>query len=238
MQWFKERWETVYESLTLRRVVALPIFIAVVNGVASLVEFLARREGHTLLGVPPLAWAVIAGLLLLLCWVIESGTKQRQSLLPKISVSFNPAAEGMVQTRTEVYDGPKKVRDDRAVYIRITINALSRTTVKGCVAFLTKVEKRAKPASLFADVPISGALALTQTPFDVYPRVPATVDFLKCGQFDNRLGFSVPTPFRLENILDNHATYRFTIEVNGEGVSETRCVEVDWTGTWDGIVAR
>jgi hypothetical protein len=61
---------------------------------------------------------------------------------------------------------------------------------------------------------------------------------VKCGQFDNKLGFTVPTPFTLERALDDNATYRFTIEVNGDGISETIQVEVDWTGKWDSIVAR
>jgi hypothetical protein len=68
--------------------------------------------------------------------------------------------------------------------------------------------------------------------------VPATVDFLKCGQFDNKLVFTVPTPFRLEGVLDDKATYGFTLEVIGNGVSATKRVEVDWNGHWNGIVAR
>jgi hypothetical protein len=41
------------------------------------------------------------------------------------------------------------------------------------------------------DIPLRGALSLTQIPVDVYPRVPATVDFLKVGEFDKKLGGTV-----------------------------------------------
>jgi hypothetical protein len=52
------------------------------------------------------------------------------------------------------------------------------------------------------------------------------------------LGFCVPTPFLLADIFDDKATYRFTVEVNGEGVTQTIVVEADWGGKWDGIVVR
>jgi hypothetical protein len=238
--------EYILEAFTLRRVIALPIFIAVVTAVvrgsAALSEYLTRQEGHAFLGVPSPAWGILAGLLLVFYFLIQYATRIRKSIIPKISVVFNPSGEGIVRTPTEVYQQTEgkwaKIRTDQAVYIRITIRAMSRMTVKGCVAFITRIQKRPTPTASFTEVLVFNAIALTQTPLDVYPRVPATVDFLKCGQFDNKLGFTVPTPFSLEGALDDNATYRFTIEVNGDGISETIEVEVDWTGKWDSIVAR
>jgi hypothetical protein len=65
------------------------------------------------------------------------------------------------------------------------------------------------------------------------------IAFLKAGQFDNKLGFTVDgLPLRLRDTFDEQGTYRFTINVNGEGITETIRVEVDWTGKWDGITAR
>jgi hypothetical protein len=55
---------------------------------------------------------------------------------------------------------------------------------------------------------------LTQVPIDVFPIVPATVDFLKVG-LDNQLGWTVPAPFRLDGALDDIATYRFKIVIVG-----------------------
>jgi hypothetical protein len=187
MEWVKERWKTILDSFTLRQVIALPIFIAVVTGVvrgsAALSDFLTRQEGRMLFGVPSIVWGILAGLLLILYFLVQHATQLRKSLAPKISVLFNASGEGIVRTPTEIYeqrDGKwARVRTDLAVYIRITIRALSQTTVKGCVAFLTKIEKRASPTSNFSDITIPNALALTQTPIDVYPRVFAVVDLLK-----------------------------------------------------------
>ncbi len=48
---------------------------------------------------------------------------------------------------------------------------------------------------------------MTQIPVDVYPRVPATVDFLKVGEFDKKLGGTVPWPYRLDGAFDDKATF-------------------------------
>jgi hypothetical protein len=242
MGWFHERKETVLAAFTLRRVVAIPIVIAVitvvVRGSAALSEFLTRGEGRMLLGVPSWMWGLIAGLLLALYFVIEYATHLRLTIKPTIDVQFNPDAEGIVQTRTEIYEHDKKIRDDVAKYIRITLIALSPKTVKGCAVFLTKLEKRFIPTGQFIDIPIRGALSLTQNPVDVYPRVPTTVDFLKTGQFDNKLGGTIGWPFRMDGALDDKATYRFTIEVIGDDIAKNICVEIDWAGQWNTIAGR
>jgi hypothetical protein len=50
-----------------------------------------------------------------------------------------------------------------------------------------------------------------------------------------QLGGSTPWPFRLENALDDEATYRFTIEVIGDGIAKSICVAIVWTKRWDTI---
>jgi hypothetical protein len=52
--------------------------------------------------------------------------------------------------------------------------------------------------------------------------------------FSSLLGES-PWPFRLENALDDDASYRFTIDVIGEGLAKTICIAVVWTKRWDAI---
>jgi len=149
----KDWWDSILESFTLRRVIALPILIAVVTAVVrgstALSEFFTHQEGRTLLGIPSFAWGLLAGLLLILGFVIQHATSLRKSLSPKISVSFNPTGDGIVRTPTEIYEqtGSKwaGVRTDQAVYIRIAIRTLSRTTVKACVAYLTKIENGLHP---------------------------------------------------------------------------------------------
>jgi hypothetical protein len=85
---------------------------------------------------------------------------------------------------------------------------------------------------------LRGALSLTPSPINVYPRVPTTVDFLKSGQHDNKLEGSIPWPFRLDGALDDKATYGFTIEVIGDDIAQNIRVEIDWAGKWDAITGR
>jgi len=242
MGWFGQRKTTLLEAFTLRRVVALPIVIAVVtavvHGSVALSQLFAQREGQMLLGIPSWIYGVVAGLLLVLYFLIEHATRLRLQLEPRLKIAFNPDAEGIVRTPTEIYAEGKKIADDEAVYIRVTLQALSRTTVKNCVAFLTGIEKRRISTDPFIEVPVHGAIYLIPNPIDVHPRIPMPIDFLKSGRSDNKLEFSMPWPFRLRGALDEQATYRFKIDVNGDGITETIQVEVDWTGKWDAITAR
>jgi hypothetical protein len=171
--------------------------------------------------------------------MMETAYRLAQWIKPTIDVSFNPEVEGIVKTRTEVY-GPDnvKIRDDKANYIRITLSTRSRKAVKGCAVFLTKLEKRLIPTGPFIDIPLRGALPLTPRPVDVYPRVPTTVDFLSTGEFDNKLVGAIPWPFILDGALNDSATYKFTINVVGDDVATTICVEIDWAQRWDLITGR
>jgi hypothetical protein len=94
------------------------------------------------------------------------------------------------------------------------------------------------PADQFIDIPLQGSLSLTPQPVDVYPRIPATVSFLKAGQYDNRLGGAISWPFRLDDVFNDNAIYRFTMEVVGDDIAKNICVEVDWGGEWDKITGR
>jgi hypothetical protein len=241
MGWLSDYRTTIIEAFTLRRVIALPLVIATVTAVVHASTALSKQfaRGETLLGAPSWAWGLIAGLLLFLYFMIACANRLRLQLEPKINVSFNPNGEGMVTTPTEIYKDGKLFAHDEAVYIGITLQALSRTTVKNCVAFVTGIEKRRISNDHFIEIPVHGPLNLTPTPIDVHPRIPMPIAFLKAGQFDNKLGFTVDgLPLRLRDTFDEQGTYRFTINVNGEGITETIRVEVDWTGKWDGITAR
>jgi hypothetical protein len=244
MGWFSQRKTTVLEAFTLRRVLALPIVISVVTAVvhASVALSNLLAKGQLLLGVPSWVYGIVAGLLLVLFFFLEHATRLRIELEPRLNVSFNPDAEGITRTPTEVYayTGSKveKVRDDEAIYVRITLKSLSKATVKDCVAFVTKLEKKTLTDTEFIDIPLHGAIPLVPSPIVVYPRIPATIDFLKSGRYDNKLELSVSWSLRLRGALDDLGTYRFTIEVNGDGVTDTIRVEMNWNGSWESITGR
>ena len=81
---------------------------------------------------------------------------------------------------------------------------------------------------------------MLKEPFNVYPNMPHTVDFLRTDERDNKLAASpgISWPYILEDVFHDKGTYKFTITVNGEGVSKSRTVEIDWKGHWDTITGR
>jgi hypothetical protein len=95
--------------------------------------------------------------------MLEAALRFQRLLTPSVGVSFNPNAEGIVATPTEVYaldatGRPAKIRDDNCTYIRITLTALSHRTVPSCVVFITKIEQQRIPTAPFVDIPLYGTI--------------------------------------------------------------------------------
>ncbi len=240
MGWISQRVETLREAFTLRRVFAISIFIAVIHGAASAVEWIAN--GENLLGAPPWVYAAFAGLLVVICLLIEHANRLRVDLEPKFKISFNPDAEGVAQTPTEIRimegDAIKTILDE-AIYMRITVDCLSKATIKECVAFITKIEKRLPSAKEFSGIRLHGRVPLLSAPRIVYASIPSTIDFLKSGEHDNKFDCNLAQePFYMRGMFDDPATYRFTLQVNGDGITKEMRIDVNWSGQWNTISAR
>ena len=239
------RLTALLEALTLKRVIALPLVIAVITALVRLAPVIAKAEGTpTFLGVPDWAWGVIGGLLLLLYFLLEYGTRKRAELQPNFDVSFRATGLGIVAAiaREPIFvDGRMDYGPPfRTRYVRIEITNLSAVTIRSCVAGITKVEKRRHGDAAFIDHKLPQTVFLRTEPFDVYPDMPCTVDFLRTDERENKLGVSpgISWPYILEDVFHDKGTYKFTITVNGEGVSKSRTVEIDWKGHWDTITGR
>ncbi len=239
MEGIKQRVRTLVQAVTLRQVIALPIFVAFVSFAPRVISAIGQLpETQFLGGVPPWAWSLIAGLALMLYFVFEAANRLRVQLEPKLAPSFNPQAEGIVRTPTEVYERGVKTRDDEAAYVRLTLTTLRRMTARNCSVFITGIAKMRPTDQAFIDIPIYGSLALLPHPIDVHPLVPVTVDFLKAGRDENILDAAFSLPFRLRGIFNDIANYKFTFTINAGGVSQTYQAEVDWNGHWDEIGGR
>jgi hypothetical protein len=249
MKWIRDRWSLLLDAYSQHKWAFRIVFVicAVAGTSGYLMEVISRwiafpQAGSIMiLGLPAPLWGIVILCVFVSVVMLEYAVGLKRAVTPTIAVSFNPQGEGIIRTPTQVSmrDGKGnliEVKDDEAVYVSVTVNALSKTTVKNCVGFITKIEKKVEGS--FEDVPVYGFIQLNDDPRSVYPRVPTVLNFLKSGKADNTLDFAVPWPLRLGNAFKDHTTYRFTIEVNGDGVTETIRVEVDWTGQWDAIKAR
>jgi hypothetical protein len=243
MMWLRDRASTVRDALTLQRVLALPIIFAIVTAAIRLAPVIAEREAP-FLSIPAWVWGVLAFLIVLLYFVIEHATRLRLRLAPKLKLSFNPN-EAIVQTPAQTQTGELvqqgaatwtfATTEHMASYVRIRVEAALETTVRGCTAFLIGLEKRTPPSSQFIPIRLPQDVPLAGQPFDVFPRIRCIVDFLFCSSSDNKLRVAGAWPLGLRDTFDDVATYRFTIAVNAEGLTETTRADIDWAGKWDTI---
>jgi hypothetical protein len=192
MDWLSQRARTILDAFTLRRVVAIPIVIAVitavVHGSAALSQFILHHEGQMLFGVPSWMYGLLAGLLLLLYFIVEYATRLRLQLEPKLRLSFDPSGGCLVDSPIQHFAPNQNghmmlVGEARAIFARIRVEALSKTTVRGCSAYITVIETR-NDVGIFVRHQIhdpvqlsEGAPALT----DIPPRVPKFWISLSCS---------------------------------------------------------
>ncbi len=242
MGWWGQRAATLVGALTLRRVIALPIMVAVVTlairGAAALSAYLLEHEWR-FLGLPPWAFGLLAGLLLLLYFLLEYANRLRLELEPKLQISFDRERGCVVdspmqhyQDQPGVYGGVRRVLigETRALFARIRADALSKTKVRDCSAFITAIESRTQPGP-FTKHPIQDPIPLGPQEVDVSPRVPRFWDFITVSQeAGSAPQFAVPILLTLRDAIKQPGTYRFTIQVVGEGVTSEKIVEMDWTG--------
>ena len=97
MGWLKNRFETLVDALTLKRVIALPLIIAVITALVRLAPVIARAGGASLFLAAP-AWTrgLTGGLILLVYFLLEYATWKRLELEPKFDVVFPVSGLGIV----------------------------------------------------------------------------------------------------------------------------------------------
>lgn len=66
-------------------------------------------------------------------------------------------------------------------------------------------------------------------------RIQHVLPIVKAGKIENKLVGETSWPFRLENVLNDEAAYRFAIDVIGEGLAKTIRFIVVWTNRWDAM---
>lgn len=154
----------------------------------------------------------MGGLVLLLYFLLEYATRTRLELQPKFDVVFRAHGLGIVPAIAREPD----VSEGRIVhgppfqtrYVRIEIDNLSPTTIKNCVAGITRLEKRRPEEPNFVGIDLPQTIFLRNEPFDVYPNMPCTVDFLRTDERENKLAVppGISWPYIFENAFEDIGT--------------------------------
>jgi hypothetical protein len=253
MGWFGQRSATIIDAFTLRRVIALPIVIAVVtavvHGSTALSEFFLHQQGQMILGLPSWAYGLLAGLFLVLYFLLEYATRLRLEIQPKLRVSFDPDRGCLVKSPVQHFgqvpgtytNTPVTIlqRTTTSIFARVRADALSKSKVRGCIAFITAIESRNQSDTEFKRHQIYDPIPLDTKESDVPPNVPWFWDFVTVSlEAGSAPQFPVPVKLTLYEALKEHGTHRLTIQVVGEGVASEQRVEIHWTGDPQKIAFR
>jgi hypothetical protein len=160
MDWIKTRFTTALEALTLRRVFAIGGIFAAAAAVAAFVPKISWSGQPMLLNTPAWAWAVMAALLMTLYFVFEYAHRKRMELVPRFSVSFDQDQNGIVQTPTtimKIENGQLQQTESNGTYVRVRVETVSNSSIRDCVAFLTRLEKRNPQTTRFDPINLSSA---------------------------------------------------------------------------------
>jgi hypothetical protein len=197
-----------------------------------------------LLAAPSWAFGAIAGLALLLIFVLGHAKRLRASLLPKVVLSCDPERGCMVQTRVEKFalrDGQPVRVEVMASSIRISVRASTKVAPKNVTAFLTKFESLNKTGewepskfSELVQLPWVGE-TMTADLSDLFPRFVGVFHI----EEDNKIGFwIVGMPFSLVDFFRAVTRYRLTVAVIADGMTQQTSFELDWKGKWDTVAVR
>jgi hypothetical protein len=168
-----------------------------------------------------------------------------ERLTPKIRLSFHRDEEGLTRTpftrsRTlPIAHTQQTITEEFPVTcVRLRAAALSDTTVTGCRAFLTKLQRESPDGRTVSEILLPHSVSLRQgQPFEVYPNVIHAFDILWCSSENNKLVVPECTwPLNLRELFEQTGTYHFTIMLNAEGGSSNSItLAIGWPGQWDKI---
>jgi hypothetical protein len=167
--------------------------------------------------------------------------KLRRTVTPGFRLSFDPNGIGVVEAVEQLSPAPGTVIEFPAKYVRVQGDTAGPAAASNCSAFLTKLCYRELGKNArFVEIPLPQPIPLRDAPFDIFPKIPCLVDFVKGAQTQHgdKLQVVRNWPFVLRQKLDPEGTYKFTVTVYGPGGSKEKSVEVDWKGKWDTVTAR
>jgi hypothetical protein len=255
MDSIKERWQTLMEALTVRRVLHISFVFAAVTAAVRSVPIIAKEADLSSLLGAPFAWAcgIIVGLFLLVYFLNEHAVQLRRSLLPRIELSCEKRG-CVAQTKVQRYiPMPSATGQTLAVTpagevlassVRIWVQAISKVAPRNVSAFLTKFERRNAVGAWIPSqydelvrLPWVGE-TLTVNLSNLFPQY---VSVLHIEGDTNKIDFwKTGMPFSLVEFFNQEvATYRLTVAVITEdGLTQEIAFELDWRGKWDTLSLR
>jgi hypothetical protein len=238
MQFLREAYTELKAAFGTRWSVLILIVAALVARIDWFLQFLPGVGViQVVAGVPDWLLGILVLATLITFQAIAHAVKLRRMITPNFILSVDRTGP-IVMALDRIYDSQGHlIKEYKSRYIRVKANTVSQTNIGDGVAFITALNKRSSHGNTEINLPQPVILGNGQ-PFTIYHALPKMVDFLKCDEVHNKLFVIGAWPLIMENILDDPATYTFTIMVNAGGVSRSKDIEITWTGRWDQVSAR
>lgn len=174
----------------------------------------------------------------------DDARRYARQLIPQLELSFDAELGGIIDTPEKIRnpDGSTKKEYD-ATYVRIRVRAKSSKTVHNCSPFLIDVKKLDQRGTFvetrFIDPLQSPWSLLGVGALDIPPGVSRSVDVLYCTtRRPDELYFCGVWPLTLREFFKDHTTYRLTLLVAGDDVTETITIDVRWNGDRKGLLVQ
>ncbi len=171
-----------------------------------------------------------------------------EKLKPQFKLSFHPSAEGLEETPILIpvhdmgaYGARTIMQPHRGMYVRIRVEATSKKSVRNCPAFLTRLEKENEDGNGISEIRLPHRIPLNGGQlYDAHQNTLSPIDFLMSRSSDNRIVVTAADqwPLALADVLAQPGTYRFTIAVVGDDLTDAITIAVTWHGKWNGLSAR
>lgn len=175
---------------------------------------------------------------------IKHAVKLRNVVTPKFRLTFDREGGGIVDAIEKGFSSNEEGKpipfQFGARYIRVTAQTLSKVSVRECFAIITKIERG----------PISGVgtfiqieqpqpiLVTSKPPPSMYSNMPNFFDFVVVSE-KSGMRLVQNQPYTMDDSFKESGTYRFSINVYGEGGNQQSSIMVDvvWQGNWRTISA-
>jgi hypothetical protein len=172
---------------------------------------------------------------------------RRYIFRPKLEMEFGDTNDFKADT-PEVRQMPDgSLKEGPAYYIRGRVVNKSVNIAKQCMVYLTNIERRSERTGLFdqtifcESIPLHWSCRGPENAFsylDLPKGVNQYFDIFSTRQGDTMLHLQILIkPFRYNNLFQEQGTYRFTVQVSGEGFSPISMkIIVQWKCIWNDFV--
>jgi len=168
---------------------------------------------------------------------------------PRLIMDFGDTNDFKADTPEIVGTTDGTIRKGRAYYIRGRVVNKSTNIAKQCRVYLTNIEKKSNRTGEFEQTTFCEGIPLHWScrelggafnPLDLPKDINQYFDIFSTREGDTNIDPKLMSkPFRYEHLFTEPGTYRYSIQVSGEGFRPiVMKILLEWKGVWDDFIVK